>query len=310
MQNFTPKTKRKARCTRRGSVALSAIAALVIILIVVLGLMALASAVLLNGSHTSRTRALRNLAEAGLQYGYWSYEYNGAVLPSSGSMPLGPGQFSVSLTDNSANVANTFKVTSTATVRNDTLTMTRIFPSATWNIVDLSHVVNSRVQNIYTPDSTPLPEGPQNYGGVPFDIETAGGNNCWNANTASGTQVATINTDIKNPMEVHTLINTQWGQAGGPYLQIEFYGDGGAYYLMSLYGNSDVRDWHTGGYTQSINNTTTTNMFYDGTRIYDKQRIVLPAAFQNGKLKKIVITDTGSGGFQRALLMGITVKSQ
>ena len=129
MQILTPKTERRAQNARRGSVALSAIGALVILLIVVLGLMALANAVLLSGSHTSRTRALRNLAESGLQYGYWSYTYNNVPLPYSSTNDLGPGRFTVSVTDNSANLANTFKVVSTATSRNDTLTATRIYPS-------------------------------------------------------------------------------------------------------------------------------------------------------------------------------------
>ena len=121
------RSRPRTRHRRRGSVALSAIVALVVILIVVVGLMTLATEVLMNGYNTAHSRALRNLAESGIQYGYWQFSWGTATLPYSGSMNLADGKFSVSVTDNSANLVNTFKVVSTATRRNQTYVVTRIF---------------------------------------------------------------------------------------------------------------------------------------------------------------------------------------
>ena len=115
--------------SRRGSLALSAILALVLLMVVVLGMATLSMAVLRSGSHTARVRSLQNLAESGIQYGYWQYAYNYAPLPYSTTRSFGPGQFSVAVTDNSANLSGTVLIVSAARLNADALTAQRIVAS-------------------------------------------------------------------------------------------------------------------------------------------------------------------------------------
>ncbi len=109
--------------------ALSAIVALVVLLILILGMSALALGTLRSGTNSARVRSLRNTAESGIQYGYWQYAYNGAMLPYNKTRNFGPGKFSVTVVDNSANIIKTIKVTSTSTQQWDSLTTTRVFPN-------------------------------------------------------------------------------------------------------------------------------------------------------------------------------------
>ncbi len=107
--------------------ALSAVVALVVLLIIVLGLATLALTTFRSGSHSARVRALQSLAESGIQYGYWQYRYNSAALPYSNTRPFGTGSFSVNVTDNSANINATILVTSTATINNETWKSQRVY---------------------------------------------------------------------------------------------------------------------------------------------------------------------------------------
>ncbi len=114
---------------RRGSVAVAALACLVVALVIVIGLTTLCGGALTVGSRARNQTALRALAEAGLQYGYWQYAWQNQALPyTAGSYALGPGTFSTTVTDNSAAIVGTVKVVSTATIGSNSLTETRIFP--------------------------------------------------------------------------------------------------------------------------------------------------------------------------------------
>lgn len=116
---------------RQGSVSLAALVALVVLFFVAIALIDVSTGVLISGRNTSRRRALRALADAGAEYGYWRYMYQSASLPYTESgHGLGPGSFSVTLSDDSAAVAGTFKVVSTARIGPDSYAITRVFSSS------------------------------------------------------------------------------------------------------------------------------------------------------------------------------------
>ncbi|MBL8875972.1 MAG: hypothetical protein JNM86_09280 [Phycisphaerae bacterium] len=75
-----------------------------------------------------------------------------------------------------------------------------------------------------------------------------------------------------------------------------------------------MRDFLQGSYTNSINGTTTKNVFYSTScpsiwvRL-DKQEIVLPAEFLTQRLVRVLFSDFGGAGFQYLLVHGITVES-
>ena len=138
--------------------------------------------------------------------------------------------------------------------------------SAGYVMVDLSPYANARIQN-YQPSSAGYPEGLVTLGGVPFNIQAVGGNNAWNAEDVPGAypHVLDIPLNIANAQEVDTLINTFYGQPGPTsYVELEFFGTGGAYYRKDLIGDVDVRDHFYGGWTNTINGTSTVNVYSSG----------------------------------------------
>jgi hypothetical protein len=180
--------------------------------------------------------------------------------------------------------------------------------------VDLSPHVNSRIQTL-AGAANQYPEGPTVLGGVPFDIP-AGGNNAWDARFAGTTnpRVLTIPVNIPNATRVETLVNTIWGETGaGTFASVTFTGSAGASYTLDLDGNVHVRDYLLNTFTNTINGTTTTNVFRAGSgqdnlvRL-DKQSIDLPVEFDTQTLTAITFTDNGAGNFQRLLVTGVTVQ--
>ncbi len=159
------------------------------------------------------------------------------------------------------------------------------------------------------------PTGPTTLGGVPFDITSnAAGNQAWYAYLATIPSI-TMNTNIYGATNVYTLINTAWGQPGpNSYAYLVFTGSGGASYIKNLVGDVDIRDWNNDRWTNSINGTTTTNVFSE-TNIYgnqgrlDMQDITLPAAFASQTLTSIELVDNGRFFFQSTILDGVSVLS-
>lgn len=167
--------------------------------------------------------------------------------------------------------------------------------------------------------NNPWPRGAVTLGGMPFTIPTTG-SDFWSADaphmTGPNPRVLEIVVQEFAVSRVFTLINTAGGVPGGPYASIEFWGNGGAYYKKDFYGNVDIRDWLFGNWTNSINNTTTTNVFmvnagqlYSEARV-DMQTIALPAEFLSQTLIRIRLSDTGSDTTQRLQLSGVTLQSQ
>ena len=153
------------------------------------------------------------------------------------------------------------------------------------------------------------PTGNQNFAGVPFTIPASGNNIVWNNDGPStGTITRTIPVNLSGVTEIHTLMNTTFGQQGpDSYLQLRFIGSAGADYTKSFIGNVDVRDLYNGTWTNSINGTTTVNVFNTALNYrIDKQTISLPPEFATQTLTSIQMIDTGHFDFQRGILYGIT----
>ena len=101
--------------------------AMVVLTIMGIALMDGASGTFQQGRRQARMASLQALADAGAQYGYWSYTYNNATNGQVVTGTLGSGSFSATITNYSTNVAKTIKVSSTATLYGDKYKVTRIF---------------------------------------------------------------------------------------------------------------------------------------------------------------------------------------
>ncbi len=123
-----PTTTTPPRKTQRGSVALVALTALVVVFIIGLGLLTLGGNARLSGKRAMRLNGAQAIASAGIEYGDWQAIFNNQPLPYTNTRSLGKGQFTVSVTDNSASIAGTMKIVSTGIQSGDSVKMTRILP--------------------------------------------------------------------------------------------------------------------------------------------------------------------------------------
>jgi hypothetical protein len=162
-------------------------------------------------------------------------------------------------------------------------------------------------------NASEFPSGSQNFGGVPFAIPTVP-NNYWSGslagNCVSGTVSLTIPVGVSGVRSVFTLLNTFRGQVG-PDLYVTFSGSDGATATQPLVGGVNVRNYNPGGYTSTINNTSTIQVWTDGEnqQRLDRQEYILPAAFASQVLTSVTITDTGSYDLSRAMFSALTVST-
>jgi len=182
--------------------------------------------------------------------------------------------------------------------------------------IDFSSSHNITVQrNQFFPQS-----GTFNLGGVPFSIP-ADGPNGWGsgdgiggANGNNGQWILDIDVGVYGATDVYTLINTDWGTTSGGRMLVEFFGSDGAYYQKDLRGNTDIRDWNL-FFTDSINNTTTTNVVSispgkDGSPdVMDMQLFELPLDFSDEILASIRVTDNRTTFVHSGLVSGVTVNT-
>lgn len=141
-------------------------------------------------------------------------------------------------------------------------------------------------------------------GGTAFDIHAAGD---YAAYRLFDSTPLTITTSAYGVTEVYTLLNTLWGQSGASTLSVTFNATGGVTQTFALVGNVDIRDYYQNTYTNTINGTTTQNVFNNGPRRLDRQTFSLDGAFATQTLTSIVFTDTGANGFQRGALTAVTL---
>jgi hypothetical protein len=107
-------------------------------------------------------------------------------------------------------------------------------------------------------------------------------------------------------------MNTIWSQPGpASYLSLTFNGSGGATYTQALIGGVNVRDYNNDGGQNTINNTTTINVWNNGSlgQRLDRQEYILPPDFANQELTSVTITDSGNENTQRAIFAGLTVST-
>ncbi|MBK8099975.1 MAG: hypothetical protein IPK26_22965 [Planctomycetes bacterium] len=101
-------------------------------------------------------------------------------------------------------------------------------------------------------------------------------------------------------------MNTGWGRSDAAYAAVEFVGSAGTRYIFPLLGNVNVRDWLHSNYTNSINGTTTIEVWTEGNARLDKQQFVLPPAFLTERLTSILFHDWGSPYSQSLYVVGVT----
>jgi hypothetical protein len=113
---------------RRGSILIVAIVTMLVVTIIVLALMAAGNATFQEGRRQPRVTGMQAIADGGAQYGYWKYVYGGVALPYvEDNHQLGPGTFSITVTNNTATILNTIKVVSTAKLYSDTYAVTKVY---------------------------------------------------------------------------------------------------------------------------------------------------------------------------------------
>lgn len=159
-----------------------------------------------------------------------------------------------------------------------------------------------------------FPTGNQNFGGVPFSIPV-GPNNWWSANLAtgggSGTATLTIPVGVTGVTSALILLNTECGQPGPEaYLFVTFRWSNGATATQQLVGDVNVRDYNNDGCADTINNTSTTQVWTNGLgQRLDRQEYIFPAASTSEVLTSVTITDTGNYDFSRAIFSALTVST-
>jgi len=161
------------------------------------------------------------------------------------------------------------------------------------------------------------PEGNVTLGGIPFSIPAGPGVlNVWDSESVlipgPNPHSLVVPVNLFGVQSVYSLVNTLWGSSASGLASIHFDGSLGASYTFNLVGNNDIRDFLFGSFTNSINNTTTTNVFNAGSGFgnavrLDMQTIVLPVEFQTQTLTDVTFTDNGADFSQRIFVSGLSV---
>ena len=110
-----------------------------------------------------------------------------------------------------------------------------------------------------------------------------------------------------------TALNNFWGRPGPQaYLYITFNWSNGTTYTQPLVGNVNVRDYNNDGNTNSINNTTTIQVWDNGLgQRLDRQEYIFPTDLAGQVLTSVTLTDTGNQGEgnSRAVFSALTVST-
>ena len=157
------------------------------------------------------------------------------------------------------------------------------------------------------------PYGPSVLGGVPFNLADQNSNRCWYGGSVGGAGPTTLLiplVGVTSPTIVYIAVNTFWGAAGGSYARVEFLDAAGVVaFSYGLVGNVQIRDYNANGpYTLSIQSPPTTNVFTtpDGGAVLDMTAIAIPPTLASS-IVSVRIVDSGSNGFQRLIVFGVTV---
>jgi hypothetical protein len=157
-----------------------------------------------------------------------------------------------------------------------------------------------------------VPKGNVTLGGTPFQIAAATPDYAgyWTAANVGGSnpKVLTVATNVYGVTDAYSLINTFWGRTGSD-ATVTFNATGALSQTFTLSGNVDVRDYYENVYTNTINGTTTQQVFSDGPRRLDRQAYALGAGFATQTLTSVVFSDTGANGTSRITLTGLTLET-
>ena len=178
--------------------------------------------------------------------------------------------------------------------------------SAAFVTVDMTPAINGN----WSQQSFPtVPQGNVTLGGVNFQIASQNGFAAYRGFTGSGSQSYTFSTNVFGVTNVYSLLNTFWGSSTPNLHSVTVNATGGLSQVFAIDGNDDVRDYLNNVYTNTINGTTTTNVFADGRYRIDRQQFQLAAAFANETLTSITFNDNGADGTSRLVLTGLTLET-
>lgn len=130
--------------------------------------------------------------------------------------------------------------------------------------------------------------------GIPYRIGAPNANdhNIWHSTVVNATtQVYELPVGVFGATEVYTLMNLWYGTNGHVVARVDFFGSAGAVYGRDLVVGTDIRDHYDGAYSNTINGTTTLQVFSaDGVRL-DRQTFALPGSFATQTLDRMVVTN-------------------
>jgi hypothetical protein len=161
------------------------------------------------------------------------------------------------------------------------------------------------------PTFTTMPTGNIFFDSVPFHVfPWTDSVNGWNASFASGSNPVILKIPCNKTITgLNLLSNTYFGQ-GGPnsYASVQFWGSGTKVFEKMLIGGIDIRDFNQDGWTNTINNTTTTNAWTDAARTHRSDNIHLILS-SSRHIDSILIVDNGGSFFQRTFVLAATAEN-
>jgi hypothetical protein len=176
--------------------------------------------------------------------------------------------------------------------------------------IDISGVVDLRIQSIAFGEANLLPEGQQTFNGIPFNILE--GSNTWYAGDQGTSTSITIDVTVglTGVDKFYTLISTAWGSLTPNLAAVTFVGAQGAEVNFNLSGGVHIRDFIDNEFSNTISSPDTVGVFATSANVnyarYDMQTFDLGDTFLTEELAFVRFSDFGSEGVQRLLLMGAT----
>lgn len=151
-------------------------------------------------------------------------------------------------------------------------------------------------------------------GGVPLTIANGAGGafNIWASFDEPGPNphVLDVPINVYGVGTAYTIMNLFFGQTGVFNPLVEFFGTGGAYYQKTLVVGTDIRDHFNGGFSNTINGTTTVEVYSPGNGVrLDRQEFDLPTFFDTETLLLMRISDSGGNPDGRSFIAALTVQT-
>lgn len=153
------------------------------------------------------------------------------------------------------------------------------------------------------------------FDGVPYRIGALNvdGFNIWHStNVNTPTQVYVLPVNVFGVTQAWAVMNLWFGSTDHQVATVEFFGSAGATFSRTLVVGTDIRDHFNGGFSNTINETTTVPIFTSGSVRLDRQSFVLPEAFSGQTLERIVVTnltDPLDYGLGQAFVAAVTVSA-